>query len=207
MSKAGPLDDVIRRAVAGDRAALDGLFAAYYAQLAKHIAPQLPADLHGTLAAEDVLQEAFLDAFQAIGNAKFESDEAFSGWLVSIVEHRRLDLIRAARASKRGGGWSPLDAQRESMASMLGQLAVNLRTPSVSAAGHEAILAIQSALDRLPEDYREALRLRYVEGLPVAETAARMGRTEAAVRMLCHRALKEMGTLMGSASRFLSRTG
>jgi RNA polymerase sigma-70 factor (ECF subfamily) len=205
MSNEGCRDDVVRRAIAGDRAALDGLLAAYYPRLAAHVAPKLPGDLRGTLAVEDVLQEAFLDAFEAIGTAKAESGQSFYSWLVAIVEHRMLDLIRAARTAKRGGGWSPLDAQSASMVGMLQQVAVTSRTPSSSAAGHEAISAVESALELLPEDYRKAVRMRYVDGLTVAEAAARMGRTEAAVEMLCHRALKQLATLMGSASRFFSR--
>jgi RNA polymerase sigma-70 factor (ECF subfamily) len=205
MSNEGCHDDVVRRAVAGDRAALDGLLAAYYPRLAAHVAPKLPGDLRGTLAVEDVLQEAFLDAFQAIGSAKAESGKSFYSWLVAIVEHQMLDLIRAARTAKRGGGWSPLDAQSASTVGMLQQIAITSRTPSASAAGHEAISAVQSALESLPANYREALRLRHIEGLAVADVAARMGRTEAAVQMLCHRALRQLATVMGSASRFLSR--
>lgn len=91
------------------------------------------------------------------------------------------------------------------MVGMLQQIAITSRTPSVSAASHEAISAVQSALESLPADYREALRLRHIEGLAVAEVAAQMGRTEAAVQMLCHRALRQLATVMGSASRFLSR--
>jgi RNA polymerase sigma-70 factor (ECF subfamily) len=198
-------DDVLERAIAGERAALDGLLAAYYPRLAAYIAPKLPDDLQGTLALEDVLQEAFLDVFQDISSAKAENGPSFYRWLVAITEHRMLDLIRAARAAKRGGGWSPLDAVSASVVGMLEQLAVNTRTPSTSAAGKEAISAVQSGMELLPEDYREALRLRYIEGLAVAETATRMGRTELAVQMLCHRALQRLAALMGSASRFLSR--
>jgi RNA polymerase sigma-70 factor (ECF subfamily) len=84
-------------------------------------------------------------------------------------------------------------------------VAVTSRTPSASAAGHEAVSAIQSALELLPADYREALQLRYIEGLPMAEVAARLKRTEGAVQMLCQRALKQLAARMGSASRFLSR--
>jgi RNA polymerase sigma-70 factor (ECF subfamily) len=204
MSNEGGHDDVVQRALAGDRAALDGLLAAYYPRLAAHVAPQLPADLRGTLAVEDVLQEAFLDAFQSITAAKLESRQAFFNWLVSIVQHQMLDLIRAARAAKRGGGWSPLDAQSASMVGMLEQIAVTSRTPSASAAGHEAISALQSALESLPAAYREVLRLRHIEGLAVAEVATQMGRTQAAVEMLCYRALRRLASVMGSASRFLS---
>jgi RNA polymerase sigma-70 factor (ECF subfamily) len=205
MSNEEHYDDLVQRAVAGNRAALDGLLAAYYPRLAAHVAPKLPRDLRGTLAVEDVLQEAYLDAFQSIASAKADNGKSFYSWLVSIVEHRLLDLIRAARAAKRGGGWGPLDAQSASMVGMLEQIAVTSRTPSVSAAGHEAVSAVQAALELLPADYREALRLRHIEGLAVADVAARMGRTERAVQMLCHRALKQLATVMGSASRFLSR--
>ena len=203
MSEEGGSDDVIHRAVAGDRAALDGLLAAYYPRLAAHFGPRLPADLRGTLAVEDVLQEAFLDAFQAIGGARAENGPSFYNWLEVIVERRMVDLIRAARAVKRGGGRSVLDAQSASMVCMLEQLAVSTRTPSASAASHEAIAAVRSALEALPQDYRQALHLRYLEGLDLAEAAGRMGRTELAVQMLCHRGLRRMAELMGSASRFL----
>ena len=203
MSDGGSQDDVVRLAIAGDRAALDGLLAAYYPRLAAQIAPKLPADLQGTLAVEDVLQEAFLDAFQAVGSLKAENARPFYSWLESIVEHRMLDLIRAARAAKRGGGWNLLDAESKNIVGMLDQVAVNLRTPSTSAAGREAVSAVKAALGLLPVDYHEALRLRYIEGLPVAEAAARMGRTEVAVQMLCHRGLRRMAAAMGSASHFL----
>ncbi len=205
MPNPGCQDDVVRRAVGGDRAALDGLLAAYYPRLAAHVAPKLPDDLRGTLAVEDVLQEAYLHVFQAIGDAKADSGESFYAWLAAIVEHRMLDLIRAARAAKRGGGWTPLDAQSASMVCMLEQVAVSTRTPSTSAAGRETVSAVQSALQSLPADYQEVLRLRHLEGRPVAEIAARMGRTEAAVQMLCQRALKQLAGVMGAASQFLSR--
>jgi DNA-directed RNA polymerase specialized sigma24 family protein len=50
---------------------------------------------------------------------------------------------------------------------------------------------------------RLALRLRYLEGLTVAQTATRMSRTEGAVCLLCHRALKQLHTVLGSSTEFL----
>jgi RNA polymerase sigma-70 factor (ECF subfamily) len=81
---------------------------------------------------------------------------------------------------------------------------VDERTPSRSAAGHEAVRAVQVGLAGLKSDYREALRLRYIEGLPVAEVAARMDRTERAVHMLCHRGLQCLRAAVGRSSQFLS---
>ena len=205
MSTEDCANDVIRRAISGDRAALDGLLASYYSPLAAHIATRLPGDLSGVLSAEDVLQETFLDVFRSIDRAKATNGPSFYSWLVSVAEHQMLDLIRAARAAKRGGGWTPVDAQGESIVSMLEQMAVNSRTPSRSAAGHETVAAVRGALEHLPEDYKEAVRLRYIEGLPMAEAAQRIGRTPAAFQMLCHRAVKQLAALLGSAADFFSR--
>ncbi len=46
-----------------------------------------------------------------------------------------------------------------------------------------------AALGRLPEDQRQVLRLRLVEGLPAVEVAVRMGRTADTIRQIQHRAL------------------
>jgi RNA polymerase sigma-70 factor (ECF subfamily) len=64
---------------------------------------------------------------------------------------------------------------------------------------------VQDALDDLKEDYGEVLRLRYIQSLSVAETAQRMGRTDGAVMMLCHRGLQQLEEVIGDPSRFFSR--
>jgi RNA polymerase sigma-70 factor (ECF subfamily) len=84
-------------------------------------------------------------------------------------------------------------------------LAPHDRTPSRSAAAHEAVEAIRAALGEIDVDYAEALRLRYAEGLAVENTAERMGRTKAAVHMLCHRGLRRLRDALGRESKFLSR--
>ena len=56
----------------------------------------------------------------------------------------------------------------------------------------ERTRAVQDALDRLPEDYAQVLRLRYIEELPFEDVAARMGRTANAVRKLWARAVEKL---------------
>lgn len=53
------------------------------------------------------------------------------------------------------------------------------------------------ALALLPEDQREAIRLRYVEGLPSKEIAQRLGKTDGAVRVMLTRTLNKLQTLLG----------
>ena len=51
---------------------------------------------------------------------------------------------------------------------------------------------MQDAIQQLPEDYREALRLRYVENLPSKEIAAKLAKTDAAVRVMLTRSLRKL---------------
>jgi len=185
------------RAVAGDKQALACLLLRHHDRLEQWIAPRLPDDLQGLLTPEDVLQEAFVGAFQSIGDFEPRGTGAFFSWLRAIAWHRILDLAKVHRAAKRGRGRAASvpratpDSTR-SVVALLDLVAVDEHTPSRSAAGHEEIAALQVALAGLEEDYREALRLRYIEGLPVGAVAVRLGRTDGAIHMLCHRALRKM---------------
>jgi RNA polymerase sigma-70 factor (ECF subfamily) len=55
--------------------------------------------------------------------------------------------------------------------------------------GHEQAEALRRAMGRLPEEYREILRLRYEEGRSFEEVAQSLGRTPNAVRKLWARAV------------------
>ncbi len=200
--------ELASRAAQGDAAALEQLLVQHYDRLLTELTPKLPAEFRSVLTAEDVLQEAFVVAFREIAAFVPQGPGSFHAWLAAIAQHRLLDLAKGLRAAKRGGGRAGVDvhaaAGDTSIVSLLEALRVDLHTPSRSAAGHEAVRAIHVGLAGLREDYREALRLRYIEGLSVTDTAARLGRTERAVHMLCHRALRELRKFLGRSSQFFS---
>lgn len=200
-------ENLLHAAVGGERAALEELLLTHYDRLARFIVPKLPPELRGSVGVEDVLQETFVRAAQGITQFAPAGPDAFFRWLARIAEHRLIDLLRAQRTAKRGGGRAAAQpAEWEtSLVDLLGQLAGHERTPSHTAARQEAVEAVQAQLEQLPEDYRTVLRLRYVEGLPVAAIGERMGLTKAAAQMLCHRALRRMRDLLGPDSSFLSR--
>ena len=56
-----------------------------------------------------------------------------------------------------------------------------------------------SALERLPDDYREIIMLRHLEGLPFADVAQRMNRTVASVQNLWVRALRRLKQSVGES--------
>jgi len=196
---------LIARAVGGDRHALECLLLRHHDRLARWLARRFPDDLGGRVAPEDVLQETFVEAFRRITHFQPRGREAFFGWLRIMAWHRLLDALKAHRAAKRGGGRRAVSGAApaaasdasQSVVALLDVVAVDSHTPSRSAAGHEAVSALQVAMAGLKEEYREALRLRYLDGLAVADAAARMNRTERAVQMLCNRALKRLRQVMG----------
>lgn len=191
--------DLVNRAMAGEPLALNRLLLLHYGTLSARVQKRIPTRLRAVITPEDVLQEAFAEAFRTMASFRPEGPNAFYRWLVTIADHRLLDAIRAHRAAKRGGGRQAVNLAQSSIAPLVDLVAITERTPSDSAAGHEAAAAVQVGLAGLRSDYREALTLRYLQGLPVAEAAARMGRTESAMHKLCSRALQALRESMGDA--------
>ncbi len=211
MDSPGPESEasLIALAVSGDGPALEALLLANHHRLEERMRKRISSAYAGRIGVEDVLQETYTAAFRSIGSFTPDSSDAFYRWLVSLAEHRLQDMIKGLNAAKRGGGRKVLqqgvDPQADSVVHLLELAAAHVHTPSRSAAGHEAVEAVRSAFGQLSPDYEQALRMRYLEGLPVKDIAVRMERTERAVHMLCNRGLKQMQSILGHESRLLSR--
>jgi RNA polymerase sigma-70 factor (ECF subfamily) len=200
--------ELAQRAAGGDRDALSELLYRHYAPIETLIRRGIPDDLREKLDAEDVLQDVHVEAFRTIAKLDPAGDDAFIRWLTTIAQQRLIDRIRAARRLKRGGGRVRIrtmaGAARDGLSGLLNRLAVDPHSPTRSLAGREAAEAVQVALAGLEEPYREAIRLRYIERLKIAEVAERLEKTEGAAQMLCHRGLRKLREALGRASRYLS---
>ena len=207
------MDDIesglVSQAAEGDRAAIQRLLIRHHERLVAVIEDKVPADLQGVLSADDVCQEAYVAVFQQIGSLRDRSSGAFRSWLRAIVERKLVDAIRALRAQKRGGGRRAEPGVPEtdvsSVIELLDIVALHEHTPSRSVRRRELISGVHAALDKLKDDHREALRLHYIEGMSLADTAQRMGRSPGAVVMLCNRALRQLADRIGDPAKFLSR--
>jgi RNA polymerase sigma-70 factor, ECF subfamily len=200
--------DVMAQIKAGNTAAMDSLLVASFDPLRSAIAHHMGDTLtKAQLEPEDVIQETYAAAWTNLPNAQFESFDAFLGWLRQIAENKLIDMHRAILADKR-------DVRRQtpswgvkggSYVDLLDQVSSPLSTPSRGAARSEALAVLMVRMQQLPQDYRQVIHWRLIDGLPVAEVARRLDRSEAAVHMLCHRALKQLRELMGAASDYLSQ--
>ena len=79
------------------------------------------------------------------------------------------------------------------------------RSPSHCAARQEAAREVQIKLAALPDDQRQAITCRYLQGRSLEETADLMARTPAAIRGLLHRGKAALRVEMGATSKWFTR--
>ena len=86
--------------------------------------------------------------------------------------------------------------QHQAIANWFAQMPGSTTSPSRRVMREEAALAMLDALAQLPENQAEAVRLRYMEGLSLAEICERMGKTEMAAAGLLKRGLRKLREIM-----------
>jgi RNA polymerase sigma-70 factor (ECF subfamily) len=208
MCNAAEIHDMVRRAAAGDRAALERLLLDHYEPLVAKINHRLPSSLQNFLAADDIVQQTYAKVFRCVAEYEPRGECSFLSWLLAIAENCLRDAIRSERRKKRGGDHTQLraagDEQQSRDLQLVELLAGPNHTPSRSVARHEGIQALRTALAGLPDEHRQAIHLRYFSGYSIEETAVLMGRTTGAVRGLIDRARKQLRDSLGRASRYLS---
>jgi RNA polymerase sigma-70 factor, ECF subfamily len=125
--------------------------------------------------AEDLTAETFLAAVAACGSGTLP--EPGVGWLVGIARHKLVDHWRSAEREERG-----LRAAYQERVPGLSEAWTDPWDEHVDALLAREVLVAQSA------PHRAALTLRYLDGLPVPEVAAHLGRTVPATEALLGRA-------------------
>ena len=194
-------DDTTSRLVRGDLTALAEFLQSRRPQLMAFIERQLGTAMRRKVEPDDVFQEASAEAVRALPTTDLRERDPFS-WLCQIAERRIIDLHRRHfDAQKRDAGREvPLGAgggTESRPAGLINMLVASLTTPSQAFSRNAREANLNAALQRLPSEQREALRLRYVENMPSKEIAARLDKTDAAVRVMLTRSLKKLQELLG----------
>jgi RNA polymerase sigma-70 factor (ECF subfamily) len=188
---------IVARLRSGDEAALAQFIEANRPALLGFLHARIGAHLAKKLEAEDILQDASLEALRSLDKAPLAEWEPLH-WLFQICERKIIDAHRRHFESQKR------DASREASipdgseaAGGLGNLlAASMTTPSAAFSRDQRQLAMLAAMDTLPADQREALRLRYLVGLPSKEIAEKLGKTDGAVRVMLSRSLAKLQELL-----------
>lgn len=115
--------------------------------------------------AADMAQEAFIKAFNSISS--FKGDSRFSVWLYRIVSNVSVDFLR----SKARRPSSSLSIENEEGETVELEIADESLSPEKLLETKLSSQAVRRGLDSLPEDYRQILLLREIQGLSYDEIA------------------------------------
>jgi len=169
------LDDarLIERAKRGEVEAFGCLYERYLESIYRYIRTRVAEDR----TAEDLTETVFLRSYESLSRYK-EKGLRFSAFLYQIARNLLVDHYRQKEEEL------PLESADQI---------------SFSPSRIDDIIVIQDQVDRLrvglealPEEYREIIRLRVLLELSTTECAQWTGRSEGAVRVLLHRAMKAL---------------
>jgi len=170
------LDLAAVRAAQRDPSAFAALYRRYLDAVYSYAFYQL-GDHHD---AEDATARTFMAALRAIGSFRNEG-ASFRAWLFRIA-HNTVANAHRTRARQRT---EPMDAMpNEPPAPDADPAGVALRA--------EEARRIRAAVAGLPDDRRQVVLLRFADGLSAREIGDVLDRSEGAVRVLLHRALKDL---------------
>jgi RNA polymerase sigma-70 factor (ECF subfamily) len=194
------LVELLEKAKHHDKEALGTLAELYCSYLTLLARTQIGRRLQGKADAADLVQETFLQVHQHIGGFRGTSEAEFLAWLRTILAGILSNHVRRYLGTKQRDARleQALAVELDDTSGMLQQgLVANVSTPSRHATKREALLILADALERLPEDYRQVIMLRHLEGLQFADVAARMGKTVPSVQNLWVRALAKLKQAVG----------
>ena len=210
-AEASPQDDaaLVTAAAGGDTGAVQQLLQRHLPGLRAYVRLRAGATLRKHESSSDLVQSVCRDVLENMGRFRYPGEAAFRAWLYATALRKIADRAEYWRAAMRDparevrltpGTLTTARPSATDDARLAEVYRASFFSPSQAAMGREALARIESAFEKLPEDYREVIVLSRVVGLSRAEIAERMGRTEASVRNLVSRALAELAEhLDGSA--------
>ena len=178
MSEQQTDENLVKQTQRGDKAAFNLLVIKYQHRVAKLVS----RFVHNHAEAEDVVQEAFIKAYRAIGN--FRGESQFYTWLYRIaVNTAKNHLVSRNRRPPA----SDLDVEEVETMSV-GARMTEIATPERNMLADEIAATVKRVIEELPEDLRTALTLREFEGLSYDDIANAMGCPVGTVRSRIFRA-------------------
>jgi RNA polymerase sigma-70 factor (ECF subfamily) len=167
-------EKTITLAVGGDSSAFGRLYDHYQPMIYRFIAVKVSRREE----AEDITHQVFLSAWQNIG--KYEQrGYPFSSWLYQIARNQVVDYYRAKRGDVSIDAIDP-------------ELFVTTASVEFTMPVKMDMETVQRALRTLKQDYQDVVILRFIEDLSIKESAKVLKKTEGAVKLMQHRALREL---------------
>jgi RNA polymerase sigma-70 factor, ECF subfamily len=144
--------------------------------------------------AEDLAQEAFIRAFNAIGT--YKPNFKFSSWIFKIANNHAIDHLRKRRLDTVSIDGSPHAHSPDEEARTRLVVESTEEAPDRYVEARELGSQIEEAIGRLRPEYRTVVLLRHIEGYTYEEIAEIMGVPLGTVKTYLHRARGELRSLL-----------
>jgi RNA polymerase sigma-70 factor (ECF subfamily) len=172
-------EQLVESAVRGDSSAFGALYDQYQAMIYRFVLVKVGSREE----AEDITHHVFLSAWQKIETYKHRG-HPFSSWLYQIARNLVIDHYRARKNDV------SLDK-------------IDPDSSIIPAAAHFdlseklQVEKVHIAIKELKPDYQDVIIMRFVEEMSLKETAAILKKSEGAVKLIQHRAIKELKGKLG----------
>jgi len=171
---------LIKRAKNGEAEAFGALYDRYLTPIYRYIFLRVGSNKAN---AEDLTHQVFLSAWQNIKSYEFQGFP-FSSWLYRIAHNAVIDYYRTSKTHIDINALSPT----ELVESPDFQIELDKRAD---------LAKIKSAIAKLETDQQSVIIMKFVNDLTNKEIAKILGKSEGAVRVIQHRALKKLKDLIG----------
>lgn len=173
---------LVERAVAGDQRAYELLVIKYQRRIERLIGRMV----RDTDLVQDIAQETFIRAYRALH--QFRGEAQFYTWLYRIAVNTAKKALMDLKRDPLVYEATLAGADEGDETSRLGNEPINEETPETVLAAREIAAAVNAAMEALPEDLRQAVTLREIEGLSYEEIALAMACPIGTVRSRIFRA-------------------
>ena len=192
-------DDLMRKATSGDGAAMDRLLERHLPALRAFVRLRAGPAVAEHESNSDLVQSVCREVLEGAGAFEYRGEAAFKSWLFTTALRKIVEKDRYYRAEKRDVGRNVSlagGAESGTGEQALAQCYATLVTPSHDAAMREQMQRVEQAFARLNEEQREVITLARIVGLPHAEIARTLGRSEESCRQLLRRSLLRLAEVL-----------
>jgi len=144
--------------------------------------------------AEDLAQETFIKALNAIGS--YRPEFKFSSWIFKIANNAAIDHLRRREVDTLSIDGAPNATTPDDIEATALQVGDRGETPLAELEARELGGAIERAIGRLRPEYRSCIMLRHVEGLAYEEIAQLLDLPLGTVKTYIHRARHELRDML-----------
>jgi len=197
-------DALINRVRSGDSQALAEFLTARQPQLMAFLDRRLGTALRRKIEPDDLFQEVSAEALRSLGDVDLAQRDPFN-WLCQVAERRIIDAHRRFFGSQKrdagrelslnAAGGGSADTSRPGLINLL---VASMTSASQAFSRDQKQMRLLTALEQLPEEHREALRLRYLEGMPSKQIADKLGKSDGAIRVMLTRSLAKLQQILGT---------